>query len=372
MPKLKNALLTSTIFATLFSTAIPQSNACTRALYTGADSTVITGRSMDWTEDTRSNLWVFPSGIQRSGLAGPDSAQWTSKYGSVISTIYEMASVDGMNEKGLVMNMLYLVETDYGKPAANHPPLSISLWGQYVLDNFASVDEAVAAMEDKPFYLVAPMLPNGSASQAHLSLSDPSGDSAIFEYIDGKLTVHHGKQFQVMTNSPIYSKQLALNEYWEEIKGTVFLPGTNRAADRFARTSFFLSAIPKALDPDYIQGVPDHSYANQAVASLLSVIRSVSVPLGITTPEQPNIASTLWRTVSDQKSRIYYFDSSTQPNAFWVSFDQLNFKPGAPIMKLSLDQGQTYSGEVSKQFKPSPAFQFLSGEVMPVKATAVR
>jgi penicillin V acylase-like amidase (Ntn superfamily) len=45
----------------------------------------------------------------------------------------------------------------------------------------------------------------------------------------------------------------------------------------------------------------------------------VSVPLGISTPDQPNISSTIWRTVSDQKNLIYYFDSATRPNTFWVS-----------------------------------------------------
>ena len=48
-----------------------------------------------------------------------------------------------------------------------------------------------------------------------------------------------------MTNSPVYDKQLALNEYWKDVGGLVFLPGTNRAADRFARASFLLGAIPR-------------------------------------------------------------------------------------------------------------------------------
>lgn len=361
MSLIKSSFLTSVLVVAL-NTGMQQANGCTRALYVGADNTVITGRSMDWSEDMHSNLWVFPRGVKRTGQAGVNSPQWTAKYGSVVASIYEIASADGINEKGLVMNMLYLAETDYGKPATNHPPLSISLWGQYALDNFATVAEAVAAMQAKPFYIIAPKLPNGDASQVHLSLSDASGDSAIFEYIDGKLDVHHGKQYQVMTNSPIYSKQLALNEYWQEIGGTVFLPGTSRAADRFARTSFLIHAIPQALDPHYIRGVPEHSYANQAVAGVLSVIRAISVPLGITTPNEPNIASTIWRTVSDQKNLVYYFDSSTRPNTFWVSLKKLNFEAGAPVLKLSLDKGQIYSGEVAQEFKAARALQFLSAE----------
>jgi penicillin V acylase-like amidase (Ntn superfamily) len=359
MPNFMKHALLSTCCLLLLNTP---TQACTRTLFIGDDNTVITGRSMDWSEDMGSNLWVFPRGIQRNGLAGKSSPTWTSKYGSVVASVYNLASADGMNEKGLVMNMLYLTESDYGQASADQPSISVSLWGQYALDNFATVAEAVASMQANPFHIAAPNLPNGDASTVHLSLSDTSGDSAILEYIAGKLVVHHGKAYQVMTNSPIYSKQLALNEYWENIGGTVFLPGTNRAADRFARASFLIHAIPKAIDPHYIQAVPQHTFSNQATAGVLSVMRSVSVPLGITTPQAPNIASTLWRTISDQKNLIYYFDASTQPNTFWVSLQSLDFKPGAAVLKLALSEGELYSGEVAKAFKPADAFQFLSGE----------
>lgn len=285
-----NKIKRSSFGAVLFLSIMTPADACTRAVYLGSDHLVMTGRSMDWEENMHSAMWVFPRGAKRSGLAGPQSPQWTSKYGSVVVSVYDIASADGMNEKGLVMNLLYLAESDYGKPQKGHPPLSVSIWGQYVLDNFSSVAEAVDSMSQNPFYIIAPKLPNGTASQVHLALSDATGDSAIFEYIDGKLDIHHGKQYQVMTNSPKYSKQLDLNEYWETIGGTVFLPGTSRAADRFARTAFLIHAIPTSISKNYIQGVPEKLYAYQSVASVLGVIRSVSVPLGITTPNEPNIA----------------------------------------------------------------------------------
>lgn len=320
---------------------------------------------MDWVEDMGTDLWLFPRGIKRNGEAGPQSPQWTSKYGSVVASVYGIASADGMNEQGLVMNMLYLAESDYGTMAASHPPMAISLWGQYALDNFATVNEAVIAMEVKPFFLIAPTLPNGKKGQVHLSLSDSSGDSAIFEYVEGKLVIHHGREYKVMTNSPTYSKQLALNEYWADIGGNLFLPGTSRAADRFARASFYINKIPKTIDKNYIKAVPKQSFDYQAVASVMSVMRAVSVPFGITIPNQPNIASTLWRTVSDQKNKIYYFDSSTRPNAFWITLNQLNFNPEEPVKRLSLSEGEVYSGEVAGLFKPAQSFKFIPAEQSP-------
>lgn len=333
--------------------------ACTRTLYVGADNTVITGRNMDWKEDMASNLWVFPAGLKRDGASGSKSIAWTSKYGSVVVSGYEVGSTDGLNERGLVANLLYLAESEYPKSIDGRPYLSIAAWVQYVLDNFGTVAETVTALRAEPYNILAPSLPNGVPAALHLSISDASGDSAIFEYIQGKLVIHHGKQYSVMTNSPSYDKQIALNEYWKDIGGLTFLPGTNRAADRFARASFLLNAIPKELDKNYIQGVPQQSYAYQAVASVLSVQRAVSVPLGISTPDQPNISSTIWRTASDQKNLIYYFDSATRPNTFWVSLAKLDLKPGAPIKKLTIQNGEVYSGNVSDQFKNAEPFKFL-------------
>lgn len=99
-----------------------------------------------------------------------------------------------------------------------------------------------------------------------------------------------------MTNSPTFDKQLALVEYWKQIGGTIMLPGTNRASDRFARASFYINAIPK------------NDNTKQAQASVFSVIRNASVPYGLNTQEEPNISSTRWRTVADHKQMLYFLN----------------------------------------------------------------
>lgn len=362
MPRLSRKfvrLAAASIAAMLALAATSLALACTRALYVGEQGLVITGRSMDWSEDMHSNLWAFPAGIERTGNAGLRSPRWRAKYGSVVVSGYDIGSVDGMNERGLVANALYLAETDYGKPGSGREPLAISLWAQYALDNFATVAEAVDQLGQAPFQIIAPPLPTGKPVTIHLALSDPQGDSAILEYLDGKLVIHHSKAYRIMTNSPVYSEQLALDTYWRGVGGQSFLPGTNRAADRFVRASFLMDAIPKDVDPNYISAVPQQSYAYQAVASVMGVMRAVSVPLGIRSPTQPNLSSTLWRTVADQTDLVYYFDSATRPNTFWVSLAKLNLKPGAPVMKLSMNGGEIYSGEVSGNFVPAPSFSFM-------------
>ncbi len=354
MKPTQNSLFRAALAAVSLSvTSLPLADACTRAVYLGPEDTIITVRSMDWESDLGSNLFDFPRGMKRQGAAGPKSIQWTSKYGSVVAAAFDAASADGMNEKGLVANLLYLAESDYGKPASDdpRPPLSISAWLQYVLDNYATVAEAVEALRKEPFYVVPTMTPDGHAGSVHLAISDPTGDSAIFEYLDGKLVIHHGREFQVMTNSPRYDQQLALNKYWEQIGGTVMLPGANRAADRFVRASFYINAVPKTAN------------IAEATASAFSVIRNASVPLGISTPGQPNISSTLWRSVSDHKNRRYYFESTRSPSVFWVNLADLDFAEGAPVKKLTLTGGVILAGNAADKFVPSAPFKFLPAEV---------
>jgi len=84
--------------------------ACTRAVYLGPEGQTVTGRSMDWQEDMHTNLWIFPRGMARDGGLDAGALEWKSRYGSVVASVYEGATADGMNEKGLVANILYLAE----------------------------------------------------------------------------------------------------------------------------------------------------------------------------------------------------------------------------------------------------------------------
>lgn len=342
--EMKALFITTLLIAGMLTT---YTQACTRVVYLGKNGMVVTGRTMDWKEDLKSNIYVFPRGIERAGADKGNTIHWKSKYGSVITAGYDIGTSDGMNEKGLVANLLYLAESDYYRPNDTRPVMGISIWTQYVLDNFATVDEAVKELSKETFRIDAPDMPNGARSTLHLAISDASGNSAIFEYIKGKLIIHEGKEYQVMTNSPSYEQQITLNNYWKQIGGLVMLPGTNRAVDRFVRASFYINVIPQTDNQ------------REAVAGVFSVIRNVSVSLGISVPAQPNISSTRWRTVADQKNKVYFFESTMTPNVFWINMKDLDFSAGAPIKKLNLANGETYAGNAAKNMVDSPSFKFL-------------
>src|SRR5690606_16974273 len=90
-----------------------KADACTRVVYKGPNNTVITARSMDFTLEIPANLWLFPRGIQRNGSTGKNTVNWTAKYGSISTSSWDIAVSDGMNEKGLVANILWLVSSQY-------------------------------------------------------------------------------------------------------------------------------------------------------------------------------------------------------------------------------------------------------------------
>lgn len=339
----------SIIIALLFLQAQP-TNACTRVVYKGPGNTVITGRSMDFSMEIPANLWLFPKGMDRNGQAGDNSITWTSRYGSLSASSWDIAVSDGINEKGLVANMLWLVSSNYPefKKNSDKKGLAVSLWAQYALDNFASVAEAVEQLGKEEFVVVTDYIPNTEKYvTVHLSLSDAGGDNAIFEYIGGKLIIHHNPSYTVMTNDPVFEEQLAINGYWEGIPGNIFLPGTNRAADRFVRASYYLKAVPQTED------------IRIATASVFSIIRQCSVPYGISTEGFPNLSTTRWRVVADQKNLIYYYENALTPNAIWVDLKKLDFGKAGKVKKLSLDQNQIYAGEVSGQFSVSKPLAFL-------------
>ncbi len=329
---------------------ISTAESCTRVVYKGPNNTVITGRSMDFAMEIPANLWLFPKGITRNGATGKNTIEWTSKYGSVATSSWDIAVSDGMNEKGLVANMLWLVSSEYppfNKEGGTKKGLAVSLWAQYALDNFATVSEAVEAFKKEEFVVVTDFIPGTDKyTTIHLSLSDASGDNAILEYIGSKLIIHHDPSYTVMTNDPVFNEQLAINQYWKGIPGNIFLPGTNRAADRFVRASYYINAIPQTDN------------TRVAVASVFSVVRNCSVPYGISTEGFPNLSTTRWRVVANQKDLVYYYEDALSPNVIWVDLKKLDFKASAKVKKLALDKGQIYAGECSDKFVTSKPLVF--------------
>jgi hypothetical protein len=65
---------------------------------------------------------------------------------------------------------------------------------------------------------------------------------------------------------------------------------------------------------------------------------------------------------------VVIFDSALTPATFWVKLDDLDLKPGAPVKKLQLAGGKTYSGNALSQFTDAKLFTFQDlSDVAPAK-----
>ena len=331
--------------------------ACSRATWLGPEGAVITGRSMDWPYAFNTHLFALPAGTANEGIKG--GLTWRSRYGTLVAAGTTTPGgpidgvFDGLNERGLGANLLYLAEASFeGGATAGLPRISCTAWVQYVLSSYGSVAEAVAAFRNPPVHLVPSNFGPGGAGHptVHLSLSDPGGDSAVIEYLGGKPVIHHGRQHQVMTNSPTYAEQLTLNNYWGRLDGTTVLPGSHQSQDRFVRASYYLSKLPPAQE------------MRAQVAGVLSVLRNVSVPWGQPDPQHPNIAPTYWRTVIDHGRRAYFFESTLSPSLVWVELARLDLSAGSGIRSVAVEgeAGYRLIGAIEGEFRPAAPIAYLT------------
>ncbi|TNC31684.1 linear amide C-N hydrolase [Mumia zhuanghuii] len=325
---------------------------CTRVMWPDADGSVIVGRNMDYHRDLGTNLWKLPRGISRDdGVKG--ELTWTAKYGSLVATAFDMISVDGINEAGLSGHILWLAESTYEPRDESRPALSQAVWLQYFLDNHATVAEAVAWIEDNDAQVVQLTDPSsGEVPAIHLALDDATGDSAIIEYLDGKAQIHHGRGYQVMTNSPTFDKQLELVEQWQGLGGDKPLPGSTLATDRFARALYYVGRLTQPKTQV------------DAIAAMFSVIRNTAQPFREPDPGKPDASQTIWQVVADLTSKRYVFESTTRPNIVWVDLGDLDFSEGSPslkldlLSKLALEGG--VAGNVSDKFEADGDLNFLT------------
>lgn len=314
------------------------SYSCTTVFCNNNNIAKAVARSTDLYFSDQPLLKVMPRGMNRSGEAGEGSLNWKSKYGNVVITAFHTNAVsDGVNEKGLAVHLLYLSGTEYPKATKNERKISNLLWSQYLLDNYSTVDEALKDMQN---IQIVSTIASGREWPIHITLEDSTGDSAIIEYVQGKMQIYHGKQYQVMTNEPAYNIQLDNLKRYQPFGGKLPIPGDSNPLSRFVRVSTYMKTIP--VPKNYLE----------SIANVLSVIRTAMVPFGAVEINQEFKAEdtwpTLWVSVADVTNKIYYFNSTTAPNIVWVDLNKINFKEGAPVLSIDPTDIQL-KGDITQQ-----------------------
>lgn len=176
--------------------------ACT-TFFINKNGQMVFGRNYDWVTDAGmvcTNLkGLFKTSLQtESG----ETINWVSQYGSITFNQYgKEFPTGGMNEKGLVVELMWLDETKYPS-ADNRPAIGVLQWIQYQLDNCMTIDEVIAT--DKKLRIS----PTGT-TPLHYLIADAHGHAATIEFLNGKMVVHKGNDLTVpvLTNN-IYDESV--------------------------------------------------------------------------------------------------------------------------------------------------------------------
>lgn len=177
-------------------------NACT-TFFINRNGQMVFGRNYDWITDA-GMVCTNLKGLSKTSMKteNGETISWVSKFGSITFNQYgKEFPTGGMNEKGLVVELMWLDETIY--PAAdNRPAIGVLQWIQYQLDNCSTIEEIIAT--DKKLRISA----TGN-TPLHYLVADANGNAATVEFLNGKMIVHKGNDLSlpVLTNN-IYDESV--------------------------------------------------------------------------------------------------------------------------------------------------------------------
>jgi len=172
----------------------------------------IFGKNYDWSFLRDGLVIVNKRGVLKTAIKFKDEigqpASWTSKYGNVTFNQYgREIPMGGMNEAGLVVEMMSLNEAEYPVPDSR-PYISSLQWIQYQLDNCSKVEEVIAS--DSQIRIP----PTHYGPGTHYLVSDRAGDCASIEFLDGVMVLHTRETMPVKALAN--SSYAASVKYWEK------------------------------------------------------------------------------------------------------------------------------------------------------------
>ncbi len=318
---------------------------CTSFRVKATDGSVVVGRTMEFPNAMGTKITVLPRGYAGAGIGvdGPGRT-WTSTYGIVGMDVFghpEMFT-DAMNERGLYGGLLYMPGfCDYTSAAGADPTTLMSIVDviAFVLGTCATVAEARTAMHG---ITVWPWVLEqfGFAPPAHLVVHDPSGDSAVFEWADGKM-ITYANPIGVMCNwphldwhltnvrnylnlsvrnpSPITIEGVELDAMGQGAAMTGF-PGDSSSPSRFVRAVAFTSSLrPVGTAPELEK-------------TALHILNNFDIPEGfIRADDSPaNDDHTLWSSIANLAERRYTVRTYGNPIPQTVELAEVDFTGSAP------------------------------------------
>ncbi|MCI0562996.1 MAG: linear amide C-N hydrolase [Nitrososphaera sp.] len=269
-------------------------------------NSVVVGKNYDWSVGDGC-LFVNKRGFSKVAFAETNPAKWSSRFGSVTFNQFgrEMPC-GGMNEAGLVVEALWLDETEYPKPDSR-PAINLLQWIQYQLDNFDSVEHVI-----KSDSLVR--ISHFGLAKTHYFVCDPSGACAVVSFLKGKQVITRiaDPHLKVLTTQPYLFSKTNISRY-TAFGGKEPLSADTTPLPRFARTAMRL----RDARMDASRPVTEEAF------QVLDEIR------------QPGY--TKWTLVYNVTYRSIHFYTSANPNKRELDFHALDFSPETPVKMVDIN-----------------------------------
>ena len=343
----------TTALIAAFAFATTPSFACTGISLNAKDGGMIRGRTMEFGFPLSSNVIVIPAGTAMNGTLpdGNKGVSYSTKYSFVgANAVGQPVIMDGLNDQGLSFGLFYFPGfAEY--PAATAENASHAMapfeFGNWVLGNFASVDELKAGLKDA--VIVDTPAPGFGSSPSHYFVRDKSGKSIVIEPLGGALKVFDAP-LGVVTNAPAYDWHLTnLRNYLNlsvtgvppidlgglklsqlgQGAGMHGLPGDFTPPSRFVRAVAFTQAeLPAAT-------------ADEAVLNAFHILNQFDIPRGSVRDKTDNgLELTQWTAVSDTKNLRWYFRTYDDQSIRMVDLRQAVDAADGEIKQIKMESTQ--------------------------------
>jgi choloylglycine hydrolase len=260
--------------------------------------------------------------------------KWTVNYGSVTFTQFgRELPMSGMNEKGLVVAMMYHDEGEFPRED-DRLTLNELQWIQYQLDQYATVEEVILHLNEIRLEKVMYVL--------HYSVADAEGNAVLIEFIEGKAQVIRDEKYFALSNSSFKSSKRYAKQFMETPISELSKVVTSH--DRFTLAYRHVERINTIL-----------TEAPIPVEEAFFVLKDLSVSpspdstwdwIGAKTPT----TLTYWSIVFDLKKLSIYYKDYHNNKIRTIDLNSFNFAKTEPTLCLRIDN--QLEGGINSTFVP--------------------
>ncbi|MEP6707322.1 MAG: M28 family peptidase [Pyrinomonadaceae bacterium] len=282
--------------------AVGEALACTTFCLRGPGE-VFFGRNYDFAIGD-ALIFVNKRGLSKTATDGDsrNPAKWIARYGSVTFNQFGRENpTGGMNEMGLVVEQMWLDETEYPKDDMR-PTLGSQEWIQFLLDTSVTTSEAITKAEGVRIV---------SDVKVHYLLSDKNGAVATIEFVKGKMVVHTGDNLTVATlTNDTYEKSINYKRMSSIEKDT-----SASSLHRFTRAAQKTEQF--GTQPKSEQDAVNYAFEMLANVTIKDYTR--------------------WSIVYDQKRGKVYFRTLRSPQIKMIDTRGFDYSCASPVKILDMD-----------------------------------